>query len=34
MKSNDESELNVGQEKFKRAWFKDDVEAEATEFGN
>lgn len=34
MKSNDKSELKVGQEKFKRASFKYNVEADSTEFGN
>lgn len=27
-------ELKVRQAEFKRAWLKDDVEAESTEFGN
>lgn len=33
VKGNDKSELKVRQEEFKRAWLKDDVEAESTEFG-
>lgn len=34
MKIKDESELKVEQEEFKRAWFKDDLEAESIEFRN
>lgn len=34
VKGNDESELKVRQEGFKRAWLEDDAEAASTEFGD